>query len=80
LKISLILLATLISTHVMAIDFQKVTGTFEVSEKDKIESFNNDLAFGSFDSNQSNLRSPSSVEEKSAQKAPEMNEVTGTFE
>lgn len=77
---TLLISAFLISSHAMAIDFQKVSGTFEVSEKHKSESSNNDLAFGSFDLNPSNLRSPSSVQEKSAQKTPEMNEVTGTFE
>jgi hypothetical protein len=65
----------------MAIDFQKVTGSFEVEEKTKTVTSENHLAFGSFESTQSATRSPASVQEKTeVKKAPEMNEITGSFE
>ncbi len=78
-----ILLASLIlSTSAFAIDFNKVTGTFEVEEKsapvgeDAVAA----AAYGSFEFSQQKTRSPASVEQEAAESISSgINEVTGTF-
>ena len=77
----LLLLALTLSSSAFAIDFNKVTGTFDVEEKsvpvgeDSIAA----AAFGSFDFTEAKTRAPASFEE--SKPAPiGVNDVTGTFQ
>jgi hypothetical protein len=78
-----ILLASLIlSTSAFAIDFNKVTGTFEVAEKsapvgeDSVAA----AAYGSFEFSENKNRAPASVEQDAVETTSAgINEVTGTF-
>jgi len=77
-----ILLASLIlSTSAFAIDFNKVTGTFEVEEKSATvgEDSVAAAAYGSFEFSQVKTRAPASVEQDAVETTSGINEVTGTF-
>lgn len=76
----LLLASMTISSSAFALDFQKVTGTFEIQEKKEVPVGQNTLAdasFGSFDLNADSSRMPASEAKKAA---PSVNEMTGTFE
>lgn len=69
------------SVSAFAIDFNKVTGSFEIQEKvapaseDSIAA----VAFGSFNPAQDKRRAPASFEETTEEVTAGINEVTGTF-
>lgn len=68
------------STQAFAIDFNKVTGTFDVeSQKSKQEDLAK-LAYGSFDSVNDYSRSPASENKVENKVTSEVNEVSGSFE
>lgn len=76
-----ILFSILISSHAFAIDFNKVTGSFDVVEKKSHQDDLAKLAYGSFESQTTDkTRAPASVTEKVEKTTSEVNEVTGTFE
>ena len=77
----ILLFSIALSTSAFAIDFNKVTGTFEVEEKsvpvgqDSVAA----AAFGTFDFTEEKTRAPASFEE--SKPAPiGVNDVTGTFQ
>lgn len=74
-----IFLALIISNTAFAIDFNKVTGTFSDVEKEVATEESTDLAYGSFEPKETNLRAPASVTEE-VKKADSVNDITGTFE
>jgi len=77
----ILLLSLTLTTSVFAIDFHKVTGTFEVVEQantvgeDSVAA----AAFGSFNLYQDKTRAPASVE-KADWPTIGTNDVTGTFQ
>ena len=77
----ILLFSIALSTSAFAIDFNKVTGTFEVEEKsapvgqDSIAA----AAFGSFNLYEEKTRAPASVETE-AETTVGINDVTGTFQ
>ncbi len=78
-----ILIASIfLSTSAFAIDFNKVTGTFDVEGKS--ESATEDTvaaaAYGSFNFTEDKTRAPASAETNFETSAPGMNDVTGTFQ
>lgn len=72
-------LALLISTNAMAIDFNKVTGTFAETENSASTEEKSDLAYGSFAPQEDATRAPASVEQETTE-GTWVNEMTGTFE
>lgn len=68
-------------SQAMAIDFNKVTGSFDVKTEEKEKSYVEETALsGSFNHfDKSNGRLPASVEEEEVNKADHVNEMTGTF-
>jgi hypothetical protein len=76
-----ILFSLLLSTQAFALDFNKVTGSFDVEEKKTQEEDLTKLAYGSLDSHSTEKsRAPASAVEKTAKTTSEVNEVTGSFE
>ena len=77
----ILLFSIALSTSAYAIDFNKVTGTFEVEEKsvpvgqDSVAA----AAFGTFDFTEEKTRAPASVETEEATPFG-INDVTGTFQ
>ncbi len=77
----ILLFSIALSTSAFAIDFNKVTGTFEVEEKsvpvgqDSVAA----AAFGSFNLYEEKTRAPASVETEEATPFG-INDVTGTFQ
>lgn len=76
-----ILFSLILSSSAFAIDFNKVTGTFDVQDKSESVSEVNIAAanFGTFNPNQDKSRAPASVEESTEKVTEGINEVTGTF-
>lgn len=74
-------LSLLISTNAFALDFQKVTGTFDVKEKSQ-KSMGEDAvaaaAYGSFEKDETTRMPASNAPE--VKKSTSVNEITGTFE
>ncbi len=77
-----ILFSILISANIYAIDFQKVTGTFEVEEKSAVlgEDTVAQAAYGSFELKADGGRFPASVESEDKKSDSSVTEITGTFE
>lgn len=75
-----LLLSLTLTTSAFAIDFNKVTGTFDVEETSAIvgEDSVAAAAFGSFNLTQDKSRAPASVEQDEATVGT--NDVTGTFQ
>lgn len=78
-----LLLSLTLTTSAFAIDFNKVTGTFDVEEnsvtvgEDSVAA----AAFGSFNLTQDKSRAPASVEQDEQVEATVgTNDVTGTFQ
>jgi hypothetical protein len=76
-------LSLLIATNAYAIDFQKVTGTFDIKEKQD-KTVGQDTvaaaAYGSFEMNETGRMPASSAPEVKKSNTPSVNELTGTFE
>ena len=75
-----LLFTILISSQAFAIDFNKVTGTFDIEEKKVVQEDLSKVAFGSFESDADKTRAPASETEHFGKTTSEVNEVTGTFE
>ena len=76
-----ILFSLLLSTQAFAIDFNKVTGSFDVEDKKIQQEDLTKLAYGSFESSSiEKSRVPASAVEKTEKTTSEINEVTGSFE
>jgi len=74
-----ILFSILISSQAFAIDFNKVTGTFDIEEKKVVQEDLSKVAFGSFESDSDKMRAPASDTGHEEKTSSEVNEVTGTF-
>lgn len=78
-----ILFSLLISANVFAIDFQKVTGTFDVKDSKAPAVLGQDTvaqaAFGTFELTQEG-RVPASVTSEDKKSDSSVTEITGTFE
>ena len=75
-----ILFSILISSQAFAIDFNKVTGTFDIEEKKIVQEDLSKVAFGSFESDADKTRAPASETDQVGRTTSEVNEVTGSFE
>jgi hypothetical protein len=77
----LLFLSLILSTSAFAIDFNKVTGTFDVEEKsipvgeDTVAA----ASFGSFNLTEEKTRAPASVEQE-GKATVGVNDLTGTFQ
>lgn len=78
----LLLLSLALSTSAFAIDFTRVTGTFEVAENTAVVGADSiaDAAFGSFNLHQDKTRAPASAEQNVEKATPGINDVTGSFQ
>lgn len=76
-----ILFSLLISANIYAIDFQKVTGTFDVKDGPAVLGQDTvaQAAFGTFELNEQG-RVPASVEHEDKKSDSSVTEITGTFE
>ena len=78
----LLLLSLVLSTSAFAIDFSRVTGSFDVDEKshqvgpDTVA----DTTYGSFNLHQEKTRAPASAEQDVEKATPGINDVTGSFQ
>ncbi len=75
-----ILFSLLLSTQAFAIDFNKVTGSFDIEKKVSNQEDMAKVAYGSFESKTDKTRLPASTNESTQKTNSEVNEVTGTFE
>ena len=78
----LLLLSLVLSTSAFAIDFSRVTGSFDVDEKshqvgpDTVAY----TTYGSFNLHQEKTRAPASAEQDVEKATPGINDVTGSFQ
>ena len=78
----LLLLSLVLSTSAFAIDFSRVTGSFDVDEKSHQVGSDTvaDAAYGSFNLHQDKTRAPASAEQNVEKATPGINDVTGSFQ
>jgi hypothetical protein len=78
----LLLLSLALSTSAFAIDFTRVTGTFEVADNVAVVGSDTvaDAAFGSFNLYQDKSRVPASAETEVEKATVGINDVTGSFQ
>jgi hypothetical protein len=69
-----------ISTQVFAIDFNKVTGSFDIESQNSKQEDLTKLAYGSFESKTEQGRVPASENKVENKVTSEVNEVSGSFE
>lgn len=77
-----LLLSLILSTSAFAIDFNKATGTFDVSDKAPYVGTDTvaEAAYGSFNLHEAKTRAPASVEDEVEKSSLGMNDVTGSFQ
>ena len=69
-----------LSTQVFAIDFNKVTGSFDIESQNSKQEDLTKLAYGSFESKTEPGRVPASENKVENKVTSEVNEVSGSFE
>lgn len=76
----ILFLSLTLTTSAFAIDFNKVTGTFDGEEKTVVgEDSVTAAAYGSFNLHQDQSRGPASVDAVTEEASVGINDVTGTF-
>lgn len=69
-----------LSTQAFAIDFNKVTGSFDIESQNSKQEDLTKLAYGTFESKTEQGRVPASEKKAENKVTSEVNEVSGSFE